>query len=73
MRPLPDPASEHVVDRFVERGSLNPKVEHDWLIGALGLEPYHIVRRHYNDRLIDFPRLQPAHILLGIQGGDSGH
>ena len=59
-----DPASEHIVDRFAERGSLlHPEVEHDWLIEALGLESYRIVRRHYNDRLIDFPRLQPARLI----------
>jgi hypothetical protein len=59
-----DPASEHVVNRLHERGSLlHPEVEHDWLIEALGLNAYCIVRRHYQDRLIDFPRLQPGRIV----------
>jgi hypothetical protein len=45
-------------------------VEHDWLIEPLGLKAYHLVRRHYGDRLIDFPRIQPAR-LFGRWGADS--
>jgi hypothetical protein len=64
-----DPASEHVVNRLHERGSLiHPEVEHDWLIEALGLDAYRIVRRHYQDRLIDFPRLQPGRIYSLVWG-----
>jgi hypothetical protein len=59
-----DSASEHLVNRFHASDSLlHPDVEHDWLIGALGLEKYGLVRRHYHDRRLDFPRLQPARIL----------
>jgi hypothetical protein len=66
-----DSASEHIVNRFHERGSLlHPEIEHDWLIEALGLKAYHIVRRHYQDRLFDFPRIQPARILG--RGGKRG-
>jgi hypothetical protein len=58
-----DPASEHVVNRFHEHGSLlHPEIEHDWLIEALGLKSYCIRRRHYHDRLLDFPRLQPGRL-----------
>jgi hypothetical protein len=58
-----DSAAEHIVNRFRERGSLlNPEVEHDWLIEALGLHCYCVVRRHYQDRLFNFPRIQPSHI-----------
>jgi hypothetical protein len=65
-----DSASEHLVDRLHERGSLlNPELEHDWLIEALGLTAYPIVRRRYHDRLLDFPRIQPGRILRP-QGGD---
>ncbi len=64
-----DPASEHLVNRFHERGSLlHPEVEHDWIIERLRLDAYPLVRRHYHDRLLDFPRLQPARILRGGQG-----
>src|SRR5207245_7230559 len=47
-----DTASEHIDNRFHEAGSLiHPEVEHDWLIAALKLDAYPIVRRHYHDRL----------------------
>jgi hypothetical protein len=59
-----DPASEHIVNRLHEEGSLlRPEVEHDWLIEALGLCGYGIVRRRHHDRLIAFPRIQPGRIL----------
>jgi hypothetical protein len=58
-----DTASEHIVNRLHERRSLlQPEIEHDWLIEALGLKAYCMVRRHYQDRLFDFPRLQPGRI-----------
>jgi hypothetical protein len=58
-----DPASEHVVNRFHEVDSLiNAEVEHDWLIEPLGLLNYPLRHRHYRDRLINFPRIQPGRI-----------
>jgi hypothetical protein len=64
---LDDDASEHIVDRCAERGSLlHPEVEYGWLIGALGLDAYAIKRRHYHDRLLDYPRIQPGRIFLGV-------
>jgi hypothetical protein len=61
-----DSAAEHIVNRFHERGSLfDPEVEHDWLIETLGLNCCCLVRRHYCDRLISFPRIQPGHLFLG--------
>jgi hypothetical protein len=45
-----DRASEHIVNRLHERGCLlQPEIEQDWLIGALGLKAYGIRRRHYQD------------------------
>lgn len=65
-----DSASEHIVNRFYQRGSLiQPEIEHDWLIDALGLKGYCIVRRRHDDRLLNFPRIQPAR-LLGRRGSD---
>jgi hypothetical protein len=59
-----DSASEHIVDRFAERSSLlHPETEHDWLIEALDLKACSIVRRHYQDRLINVGRLQPARLI----------
>ncbi len=59
-----DSASEHIVDRFVERGSLlHPETEYYWLTQALDLEGLGIVRRHYHDHLIDVVRLQPARLI----------
>jgi hypothetical protein len=59
-----DSASEHIVDRFAERGSiLHPETEHEWLMEALDLKGYEIKRRHYQDRLFDAPRLQPARLI----------
>jgi hypothetical protein len=56
-----DPASEHVVNRLHEaRVVLQPETEHDWLIEALALTAYPLCRRHYHDRLLDFPRLPPG-------------
>ncbi len=41
-----DLASEHIVKRFRSRGYLlRPEIEHEWLIGALGLRAYCIGRR----------------------------
>ena len=68
-----DPASEHVVNRFADRGSLiDPKVEHDWLLGPLGLNGCGLVRRRYGDRLLDFPRLQPGRLFLDIRRNEPG-
>jgi hypothetical protein len=59
-----DAASEHLVNRFCESGSLSqPEVEHDWLMAALDLEKYDLVRRRHGDRLLDFPRIQPGRLL----------
>ncbi len=59
-----DSASEHLAIRFRESGSLiSPEVEHDWLLDALRLSDYGLVRRRLGDRLIDFPRLQPGRFL----------
>jgi hypothetical protein len=56
-----DSASEHIVNGLHERGALlHPESEDDWLIDALGLKAYRIVRRHYQDRIFDFPRIQPG-------------
>jgi hypothetical protein len=61
-----DPAGEHLAQRLRERGSLlGPDVEHDEVLAALGLCGYPIRRRHFGDRLIDFPRVQPAELLFG--------
>jgi hypothetical protein len=66
-----DPASEHLVNPFHESGSLlHPEIEYDWLIEALGLKAYPIRRRHYQDRLFDFPRMQPAR-LFGHRAADN--
>jgi hypothetical protein len=60
-----DSASEHIVNRVHEVGGLlHPETEDDWLIEALGLNAYRIVRRHYQDRVFDFPRLQPGRALV---------
>lgn len=59
-----DSASEHVAYRLRERGWINPNVEHYEILAALGLCDYPIRRRHFDDRLIDFPRLQPAETIL---------
>jgi hypothetical protein len=59
-----DSASEHIVNRLNDRGSLIcPEKEQDWLIERLGLRDPCIVRRHYQDRIFDFPRLQPGRVL----------
>ena len=59
-----DSASEHIVNRFVERGSLlHPETEHNWLIEALDLNGSCLVRRHYQDRLFNVVRLQPARLI----------
>ncbi len=59
-----DSASEHIVNRVHEAGVLlHPETEDDWLIEALGLKPYRIVRRYYQDRIFDFPRIQPGRAL----------
>lgn len=61
-----DSASEHLANRLRERGSLlNPEVEHDWVLDALGLSGCSLVRRHFDDRPFNFPRLQPARLLGG--------
>jgi hypothetical protein len=61
-----DSASEHLAHRLRERGSiLNPDVEHDEILAALGLCDYPIRRRHFDDRLIDFPRVQPGETIFG--------
>jgi hypothetical protein len=58
-----DSASEHIVNRLHEgKRLIHPELQHDWLIAALKLDDYPIVRRHYQDRLFDFPRLQPGRI-----------
>ena len=54
-----DSASEHIVDRFAERKSLiHPEIEHDWHRCAKP-SGAGIVRRHYQDRLINAPRSNP--------------
>ena len=59
-----DSASEHIVNRFHERCSLlHLETENDWLIEPLGLNASCIVRRHYQDRLFDFPRIQPGRLV----------
>jgi hypothetical protein len=61
-----DPASEHLADVLRDRGALlNPDVEHDEVLGLLGLGDYPIRRRHFDDRLIGFPRVQPTERLFG--------
>jgi hypothetical protein len=65
-----DPASEHIVNRIHQVGALlHPEVEDDWLLDPLGLNDCTIVRRHYHDRLINFPRVQPERRLRS--GGSS--
>ncbi len=60
-----DPASEHIAYRLRKRKSiLNPEVEHYEVLTALNLGDYRIRRRHFDDRLLVFPRLQPAEILF---------
>lgn len=56
-----DAASEHLSNRL-HRGTtlINPEVEHDWLIDALGLNCYCIRRRYRGDRCLDFPRVPPG-------------
>lgn len=56
-----DAASEHLANRLHKGGALiAPDADHDWLLAALGLRAYRIVRRRYGDRLIDFPRVPPG-------------
>jgi hypothetical protein len=65
-----DSASEHIVNRVHESGALlYAEIEHDWLIAALGLDAHCIVRRHYHDRLFDFPRLQPGRVFRRAGNG----
>jgi hypothetical protein len=64
-----DAASEHLAFRLRDRGSLlNPEIEHDHLLEPLGLTRYAIMRRRLGDRVFDFPRVQPADVLLGWFG-----
>jgi hypothetical protein len=59
-----DAASEHIVHRLRDADSLlNPDLVHDHLNKQLGLNVYRIVHRQLGDRLLDFPRIQPANIL----------
>ncbi len=61
-----DAGSEHLAHRLRERGSiLNPDVEHGEVLAALGLCAEPIRRRHFGDRLLDFPRVQPGQLLFG--------
>jgi hypothetical protein len=65
-----DSASEHVANRLREDATiLNPETEHDEVFAAMGLEGRAIRRRHFDDRLIDLPRIQPARTpLAGLRG-----
>jgi hypothetical protein len=60
-----DAGSEHLAHRLRERGGINPDVEHDEILAALGLCAYPIRRRHFDDRLFDYPRVQPGELLFG--------
>jgi hypothetical protein len=56
-----DSASEHYANRLHQRTAIiNPEADHSWLIPALGLNAYPIRRRYYQDRVLDFPRIQPG-------------
>jgi hypothetical protein len=60
-----DAGSEHLAHRLRERHSIDPDVEHDELLAALGLCNQPIRRRHLDDRLFDCPRVQPGELILG--------
>jgi hypothetical protein len=67
-----DSASEHLALRLRKLGSIiNPEIEHDEILAALGLCEYQIRRRHFDDHLIDFARLQPAEVLFGRLRGET--
>lgn len=60
-----DPASEHIANRLRNRGSiLYPEIEHDEVLEAVELCGCPIRRRHFGDRMLDLPRLQPAEVSL---------
>ncbi|MBY0227966.1 MAG: hypothetical protein K2W96_01665 [Gemmataceae bacterium] len=53
-----DSASEHLANRMHKGTTLiDPGADHSWLIGALGLDANPIRRRHYGDRVLEFPRV----------------
>jgi hypothetical protein len=61
-----DAGSEHLAYRLRQRGSiLNPEVVHDKVLVAMGLCNEPIRRRYFDDRLINFPRVQPGEVLFG--------
>jgi hypothetical protein len=60
-----DSGSEHLAYRLRERGSiLNPDVEHPEVLAALDLQQGPIRHRHFDDRLLDFPRVQPGETIF---------
>ncbi len=60
-----DAGSEHLAYRLRDRGSIvDPDTEHDEVLAAMGLCGKPIRRRHFDDRLLNFPRLQPRELLL---------
>jgi hypothetical protein len=60
-----DSGSEHLAYRLRDRGAIiNPEVEHDEVLTALGLCDEPIRRRRLDDRLINFERVQPGRRFL---------
>lgn len=65
--------TRRVANAMVDSGMIaQPHATHDWLIAALGLEPYPLTRRRYGEPIIKYFRGPVVSPIASVLGGSNG-